>query len=90
MAQFSLKRTFASVALIAIGVASLSSAIGRYCFTNPEYVSFEHINFWLVAWMTAGLWIGAGLGVPWRYPIRGACIGAIIQIIVWGSLGHFR
>jgi hypothetical protein len=91
MVQFSLKRIFISVTLIAVGVASLTSPIGRFYFTHPSLAALDldHVDFWLFAWLSAALWIGAGLGLSWRHPIRGACIGALLQFIVWGSLSHF-
>ncbi|HZZ27847.1 MAG TPA: hypothetical protein VFE46_07540 [Pirellulales bacterium] len=93
MVQFSLQRLLVSVALIALGLAVLMSPLGRFYFAHPTYpaeLSLDRMNFWLIAWMTAGLWIGAGLGLPWRYPIRGACLGIMTQFIVWAALAHWR
>ena len=59
MGQFSLKRLFASVTLIAIGV---------WLFANPPLVAYP-VSWAGFFWLTAPIWIGVGLALLSRYPI---------------------
>jgi hypothetical protein len=64
MGQFSLKRLFASMALIAIGLATA-------CLHRRD--SPEVLTLWL-----ATILIGAGVGTLFKRPILGLVIGALV------------
>ncbi len=76
MVSFSLKRLFASVSLIAIGVV---------LFCNPPEFAYP-IRPALCVWMSAGILVGAGIGLVFRsvqFVIVGALLGLLIQYAIW-------
>jgi hypothetical protein len=71
MFQFSTRRLFASVALIAIGVWFLS---------RPPDVAYP-VNRMLIIWMAGAPFVGAGVGILHRHKVLGALLGAIIGAV---------
>ncbi|HEY2883452.1 MAG TPA: hypothetical protein VGJ15_13485 [Pirellulales bacterium] len=72
MGQFSLKRLLVSIALFAVGMGWF---LYPPHFAQPTFLS-------LAVWMLEGMCLGAGLGLPFRHPIRGACIWGIFQTMI--------
>jgi hypothetical protein len=64
-----------SVALIAAGMM-VEVAIARYA----ETVSIE-LKFW--SWLLTGALIGAGIGMPFKHPLRGALVGLAFMAAYW-------
>ena len=61
--------TFAVLVTAGMAVVVVTS---RYA----ESISYE---LKLISWLSTGALIGAGVGVPFRHPLRGAAIGLVIQ-----------
>jgi hypothetical protein len=70
MPQFSLKRMFASVTLICVG-------IGLWFAADRSRIPDRNFAF-----QTAAVLIGVGIGTIWRHPIVGGIVG-YIAFVVW-------
>ncbi len=71
--QFSLRRFFSSMTLIAIGV-------GLICYLFSSAVSDGLLL--ATCWLLGGVCIGAGIFNPFRQPVLGAFLGGLTQIIL--------
>jgi hypothetical protein len=80
MWQFSLRRLFISVALVAIGLGAL--AAGDTTSSRPDG------NAMLVLWLSGGSLMMAGIFNIFRHPIIGAMLGLVIQLILLTLLGE--
>jgi hypothetical protein len=73
MPRFTLKIMFASMALIATGIAIL-----EYRGWLPVGGRVSEL-FLLVLWLAAGAFIGAGILLPFKRPFIGVLLGIIVQ-----------
>ena len=71
--QFSLRRFFATVTLIAIGVGLLG-----YLFSDADPSGIALIACWLLG----GISLGAGIFNPFKKPVLGAFLGGLIQVVI--------
>ena len=87
MKQFTLRRLFAAVTLIALGVAALALVLR----TNTAVVGEDYIGNRLAfpLWIGGGSLIGAGIFMPFHKTWLGLIIGLLIQIaIAVAALSH--
>jgi hypothetical protein len=78
MKQFSLRRLFASVTIVAIGLAVLVQALRFAHKPMPEYF----LSFFAL-WFLAGPMIGAGIALLFKRPKLGAVLGFFFQVPTW-------
>jgi hypothetical protein len=71
--QFSLRRFFSTVTLIAVGVGLLG-----YLFSGAG----SNGLLFAVDWLLGGVCIGAGILNPFRKPILGAFLGGLTQVVL--------
>src|SRR5260221_11243567 len=77
MLQFSLKRMFVSISLIAVGAGMLACLL----FERAGGALFP-IGQIFAMWFSSGALIGAGLFTPFKRPIVGAFIGLIAMTLL--------
>ena len=71
--QFSLRRFFSSMTLIAVGVGLIC-----YMFSGEGSSGL----LFAVEWLLGGVCIGAGIFNPFRKPILGAFLGGSTQVVL--------
>jgi hypothetical protein len=77
MKQFSLLRLFASVAMIAVGLAALFAVLRTHDL--EQWVAIP-------LWISGGALVGAGLFAPFHKTMLGAIVGLSIQIVLLAML----
>ena len=73
--QFSLKRLFATVTLLAAGLAVLSQIFRTDMIDDKS-------GKVLLFWVGGGMLMGAGILTPFRKTLLGAVLGLIIQVLL--------
>jgi len=83
MGQYSVKRLFASVTLIALGMGNITlikaNGISHVPESNPPDAIF--IAAFLLLFFPGPL-IGAGILVPWKCGLAGAILGSVVWVVL--------
>jgi hypothetical protein len=79
MPRFTIKDLLLTMCLFAIGLCLLI-----YAYHHPNLHAGEPIVNWpvLIGWFGGGAFIGAALFMPFRHPLLGLMVGALVQVLL--------
>lgn len=76
--QFTISDLLLSMTLIAVGVVAITQSV--HFGQSPEPWTDVAI------WTCGGAAVGAGIYTPFQHRLLGACVGAVIQLIIAASM----